>query len=76
MTEQSVSTDELRALWACAVDGCAEECTYPAEDLYWCPEEQAWICWNCLSQSSHQWHQGISLKEWLLKADPPIGGFL
>lgn len=63
-----------QALFACAIESCAEEVTWPADDLYWCEEHQAWICADCLEYLNLE--QGKSLKQWLMASDPPIRGFL
>lgn len=52
------------AYFACAVDDCATEVTYPASEIFWSPQESAWMCDNCLSHADSG-PAGISLAEWL-----------
>lgn len=69
-----ILTSPLRALWSCAVQSCAEEVSWYADDLYWCAEHEAWICANCLEYLGLE--PGQTLGEWMLKTDPPIRAFL
>lgn len=41
--------------------GCAEECSYPADMLFWSEEEQCWLCDCCWTMASEE--RGISLAE-------------
>ena len=52
------------AYFACAVDDCAREVTYPASEIFWSQQENAWMCDNCLSYADSG-PTGISLAEWL-----------
>ena len=47
-------TKNLRALFPCANESCAEEQSYEAADLFWVMEDsdwpEGWYCVNCISQ--------------------------
>ena len=47
-------TDEMRraapdALYPCETYGCAEERTYPADELHWHPRHECFYCEGCHS---------------------------
>lgn len=78
MTESDVAkpSKKLQVYFACDVQQCAEEVTYPADMLYWCAEEKVFMCENCMSQYGWDRRETFSLREYLLKIDAPIRGFL
>lgn len=57
-----------KPLYSCAVTECAMDTSWPADDLYWCPELGDWYCQLCLSDiatETEELTRGISLKEYL-----------
>lgn len=36
------------AFYACKNIGCAEQQTYPANMLFWCPVGSNWVCEDCV----------------------------
>lgn len=57
-----------QALFSCSTPGCREECSYPADMLYWYEPERRWMCepcWdNLLTEEAPQ--TKVSLKTYLL----------
>jgi len=69
-----VNTENLKAFFACDNTHCADECTYPADMLFWCQEEKAWLCEQCADYADLT--KGISLAEWFKKVNPSIVSYL
>ena len=69
-----VKTEKLKAFFACDNEHCAEECTYPADMLFWCPEESAWLCEQCIDCDDLT--KGFSLAVWLKRVNPSIVDYL
>ena len=60
-----------RALFSCEEQGCSEEFSFHADEIYWIPSEEKWMCWNCTSYHDSP-ERGISLEEWLMEHRPPL----
>ena len=56
-----------QSLYSCADDACAEERSWPAEDLYWIPGWGGWYCPLCVEDSSET--PGVSLAVFLKRTD-------
>lgn len=49
------------ALYSCATDHCAEERTWPAEDLVWVPDRKGFYCTYCLDDFDERPETGITV---------------
>lgn len=60
------------ALYACKMQGCAEEVSNPAERMYWCSD--GWYCEDCIDDILYGISCGIRLDEWLKLRTTAAGG--
>jgi hypothetical protein len=62
-------------LYSCSNDGCAEERTWPASDLYWVPAWHGWFCDYCIDErgtgddGNETIEIGVTLAQWLKSLD-------
>lgn len=56
-----------RALYPC--NQCFEECSWPAQDLYWSEKAKMWICAQCWSDEDYG-ERGTSLAEEINRQKP------
>lgn len=62
-----------RALFSCSSDGCAEEVSYHADQLYWYPNETRWVCEYCWDNLPWIDDEGCSLGRGITLAEHIIG---
>lgn len=58
------------ALFSCCDSYCAEEHSWPAQDLHWSESHSGWLCVNCWSEYEYTPEDekpGISLQDWLIE---------
>lgn len=58
------------ALYSCSI--CREECSWPAESLFWSPKARAWLCSECYDEDEHGTYE-ISLARLLLDTGVKAG---
>lgn len=74
MTPPRCGSSIPQALFSCSQYLCAEEFSYPAEDLYWFDKEKRWVCANCFysipepEDENGKPTRGITLAEHIIKA--------